>query len=110
MPFDDETDGICALTALTGNEELQEKHEFLFWDFTGKGGQKAVRMGKWKGIKKNLKKNPHASLQLYNLETDIEEQNEVSKKHPEVSAKIEALMLSERTRPELKRFQFGNYQ
>ena len=42
------TDGISFLPELLGKK--QNKHDFLYWEFPDSGGQKAVRMGKWKGL------------------------------------------------------------
>ncbi|MGB2351820.1 MAG: arylsulfatase [Akkermansiaceae bacterium] len=108
--FDDKSDGISLLPLLRGNTAEQQTHEFLFWDFAGKGGQNAVRMGKWKGLKRGLKKNPHAPLQLYNLDKDISEKHNLAEDHPELVAKLEAIIRRERRVPELERFRFGHYQ
>ena len=103
------TDGISFLPTLLSQPGRQKAHDYLFWDFAGYGGQLAVRMGKWKGIKRNLQKNPKALLELYNLTDDISEQHNVADKYPDIAEQIEAIMLSARTRPELEQFQFGTY-
>lgn len=108
--YDEDTDGISMLPTYLGKDDRQKKHDFLFWDFAGYGGQVAVRMGKWKGIKGNMQKNPHAPLALYNLENDIGEKKNVVKSHPKVADQMEAIMLRERTAPTLERFRFGQYQ
>ena len=43
-------DGISFKQALLGKE--QKPHDFLYWEFPSYNGQQAVRMGKWKGIRK----------------------------------------------------------
>jgi len=101
-------DGISIVPTLLG-EPSQKVHDYLFWDFAGYGGQLALRMGKWKGIKRDLKKNPEAPLELYNLDSDIGEQHDVVDQHPEIAKKIETILLQDRTRPVFKRFQFGEY-
>jgi len=68
-----------------------------------------VRMGKWKAIKKDLKKNPDAPLELYNLEEDIGEQHNVADKYPEIVAKMEKIMIEGRTMPEAEQFRFWKY-
>ncbi|MHC4487471.1 MAG: arylsulfatase, partial [Planctomycetota bacterium] len=57
-----DTDGISFAPTLLSRPEQQKKHDYLFWDFAGYGGQLAVRMGKWKGIKSNLRKDRNAPL------------------------------------------------
>ncbi len=51
-----DTDGISILPELLGKGAQQKAHEFILWDFAGYGGQIAVRMGDWKGVKQNVKK------------------------------------------------------
>ena len=104
-----ETDGVSFLPTLLSKQSKQQKHEYLFWDFAGYGGQLAVRMGSWKGIKRQIRKNPNAPLELYDLENDIQENNNVVADHSDIAEKIEAIMLQARTRPEVERFQFGEY-
>jgi arylsulfatase len=104
-----DTDGVSFLPTLVSRSKEQQSHEYLFWDYAGYGGQLAVRMGKWKGIKKNLKSNPNAAIEIYDLENDPSEQNDVAWKNPEVAERIEAIMLQARTTPEIEQFQFGEY-
>ena len=66
-------------------------------------------MGKWKGIKQNVRKNPDAPAELYDLENDISESRNVAAEHPAVAARIERIMLEARTRPVNKKFEFGKY-
>lgn len=105
----DDSDGTSFVPTLLSKPQMQKKPEYLFWDFTGYGGQLAVRMGRWKGIKRNLRKNPDAPLELYDLETDIGETKNVADKHPAVAARIERIMLEARIRPEVEKFRFGRY-
>jgi arylsulfatase len=104
-----DSDGISFLPTLLSNTAGQKEHEYLFWDFAGSGGQLAVRMGKWKGVKRGLKKNPDVPLELYDLENDIAERNNVAAQFPAVAEKIEKIMLSARSQPEIPSFRFGKY-
>jgi len=105
----DDTDGTSFAATLLSRRGTQKRPEYLFWDFTGYGGQLAVRMGKWKGIKQDVRKNPDAPAELYDLENDISESRNVAKDHPAVAARIEQIMLEARTRPVNKKFAFGKY-
>ena len=104
-----DTDGTSFLPLLLGKPEDQKIPPYLFWDFAGYGGQMAVRMGKWKGLKRGLRKKNKVTLELYNLEEDIGETNNVTSQHPEIAAKIEQIILRERVMPTTKEFQFGTY-
>ena len=105
-----DTDGISFLPALLGRANRQKKHSYLFWDFAGYGGQIAVRMGKWKGIKKKLRRDPEAPLELYDLANDIAERRNVVTRYPQVAARIEEIMREARTKPSMGRFCFGKYR
>lgn len=95
------TDGISYYPTLIGEE--QEEHEFLYWEFPSYTGQQAIRMNQWKGIKKGLFKGP-AELQLFNLDDDIKELNDVADDHPEIVEKLESLMKSAHTKAALDKF------
>ncbi|MFN3158239.1 MAG: arylsulfatase [Rubinisphaera brasiliensis] len=89
----EEIDGISLLPEFTGKTEEQPRHDYLYWEFPAYGGQQAVRMGRWKGIRQGLsRKNPDLSIELYDLETDISESNNVAEEHPETVAKIREIM------------------
>jgi len=105
----EDTDGTSFVPTLLSKPRRQKRPEYLFWDFAGYGGQLAVRMGKWKGIKQNVRKNPDAPPELYDLEADIGESRNVAEEHPAVTAKIERIMLDARNRPPIERFRFGRY-
>ena len=104
------TDSVSFLPTLFDQADQQRQHEYLFWDFAGYGGQIAVRMGDWKGVRLNLKKNPNAPFELYNLKYDIGESNDIAAKHPEVAAKIKRIMIDDRIEPETESFRFGEYR
>jgi arylsulfatase A-like enzyme len=48
----------------------------------------AVRFGKWKA----LRESPAVPIELYDLDTDSAEANNLANQYPEVVAKAEALM------------------
>lgn len=102
------TDGVSfAGTLLQGKQP--QKHQYLFWDFAGYGGQIAVRYQDWKGIIKDIKKNPNAKLELYNLKHDIGERNNVADNHPDIVHHLESIIRQARKRPEINDFVFGEY-
>jgi arylsulfatase A len=92
------TDGASFAPALLGKGK-QRRREFLFWDFNGYGGQQAVRIGDWKGLRRNLHRG-NTKIELYNLATDIGEQHDVAERHPEIVQRIAAIMQREHTRSE----------
>lgn len=90
--------GISIASTLLGED--QGERDFLYREFTGYGGQQAVWLGnRWKGIRRDLLKkgNPDPlEIQLFDLKADPSESTNVAMENPEVFAKIEGLMKSER--------------
>ena len=100
----DGIDGISFLPTLLGRSGKQKKHDFLYWEFTGYGGQQAVRMGPWKAVRQNMlqKNNPDPlKIELYNLADDIGEQNDLAAERPEIVDKARKLMKSQRVPSEI---------
>jgi arylsulfatase len=87
------TDGI-SFKATLFNEGIQEQHRFLYWEFPSYQGQQAVRMGKWKGIRKNIFEG-NMKIELYDLETDLGETTDVSDQFPNIVHEIEQIMMQE---------------
>jgi len=98
----EDIDGLSFLPTLL-DKENQSEHEFLYWEFPSYQGQQAVRMGDWKGVRKNIFKG-NMDIELYNLRSDITESIDVANEHPEIVSKIEAIMKREHTTAELDRF------
>ena len=95
-------DGISFLPTLLG-ENQSRKHSFLYWEFPGYQGQQAVRKGPWKGVRKNLMKGT-IKTELYNLEKDKQEQQDVAAQFPDIVNKIEQIMQQEHAPPTIERF------
>ena len=94
----DGLDGISMVPVLTGKPEKQKEHEYLYWEFPAYGGQQAVRMGDWKGIRQNMFKAKDGKFhtELFNLNKDIGETTDVSAEHPDIVKKIEKIMVDAR--------------
>jgi arylsulfatase len=95
------TDGISFLPVLLNQE--QQEHKYLYWEFAGYNGQQAVRMGSWKAIRKDIVKG-NLEIELYNLEQDIMEENNVAADFPEVVKQMEEILRKEHTTPSIERF------
>jgi len=86
-------DGISLLPTLKGEPESQKAHEYLYWEWPARVGWQAVREGKWKAhwIRTN-KGLDQATFELYDLESDIAEENNVASKYPEVASRMKKHM------------------
>jgi arylsulfatase len=89
-------DGLSMAPTLFGQGEKQPKHDFLYWEFAGYGGQQAVRQGDWKAVRRNLHKGK-IDTELYNLREDEGEQTNVAARHPEVVRRLEEILRREHT-------------
>lgn len=97
-------DGISFLPTLLGKK--QKQHDFLYWEFTSKGGVQAVRMGNWKGIREKMSDNPNAPIQIYNLALDPKESKNIAAEHPEIVTQINKIMKEQHVKSDLKLFKF----
>jgi arylsulfatase A-like enzyme len=77
----------------------QEQHSYLYFEYPENGGQVAVRMGNWKGVKKQLIKNPKVSWELYDLSKDPSEQNNIAEAHKDILKQFDAIVKKEHQHP-----------
>ena len=92
-----DTDGISFASTLLGRH-VQREHVFLYWEYPESAGQQAVRMGRWKAIRSDIRKG-NLKLALYDLGADLREENDVSAQHPDVVRQMEQLMREARVSP-----------
>lgn len=83
-------DGISIAPTLLGKDAEQKQHEYLYWEFH-ETDQIGVRKGPWKLVV--VKGEPR----LYNLDTDIHEDHDVSSQHPAVLVELLAAIKKEHT-------------
>jgi len=98
-------DGISVVPALLGRAEEQKKHEYLYWEWhlydwskrenVPNGLMQAVRMGKWKAVRHRSDE----AFELYDLEKDVGEENNLAGQHSGVMRKIEAYIKRTRVEP-----------
>lgn len=87
-------DGISMLPTLLGRDQEQKKHEYMYWELRG---QQAIRMGKWKA----LRLKPGRKIELYDLDSDIAESNDLADGHPEIVAEMAKIFRTSRTESEV---------
>lgn len=94
-----QTDGLSFLPEIQ-SEGNQKEHQYLYWEFPSYGGQVAVRMRDWKGVRQGLKKNPDQPIELYNLKNDVGETTDVSDEFPEIVESIKKILDTSRIQSE----------
>jgi arylsulfatase len=90
------TDGVSLMPELLGKSH-QQVREYLYWEFPAYGSQQAIRMGEWKAVRRDLKKNADSPIQLFNLRNDIAESKDVAAEHPEIVAQAAKFMAEAHT-------------
>ena len=91
-----ERDGISLLPTLIG-EGKQRQHEYLYWEFHERGGRLAARKGNWKAVQYEVLENPDGPVALYDLSTDISEENNLADQHPDILNEMKAILDTVRT-------------
>tara|TARA_B100001057_G_scaffold61177_3_gene54517 strand:- start:293 stop:1768 length:1476 start_codon:yes stop_codon:yes gene_type:complete len=87
-------DGISVVPTLLGKK--QKPRSFLYREFSGYGGQQAVWAGKWKAIRQKMlrkgKNHDPLKIELYDLEKDASESNDLASENPQVVKRLKKLM------------------
>ncbi len=90
-PVTASTDGLSFLPVLSGKGK-QARHKYLYWEFHEAGGRQAVRSGKWKLVKLQVKNKDKTTYELYNLETDPAETQNLLNRKPSVYKRLRKYM------------------
>ena len=90
----DDLDGLSIIPTLLGDPDRQERHDYLYWEWDQRGSQRAVRRGRWK-----LVSDKPGVWQVFDLETDISESNDIAFEHLDLIANGKAWIEENRTAP-----------
>ncbi|MFP6899488.1 MAG: sulfatase-like hydrolase/transferase, partial [Opitutales bacterium] len=97
-------DGLSFAPTLLGKKKQQGKRDYVYWEFHEQGGKQAVRKGKWKAVRLNVRKNANSPIELYDLSKDIGETKNLASKHPELVKEMAKVMAESHTPNPLFRF------
>lgn len=101
-----DTDGLSFLPTLLGQKTKQKQHAYLYWEYPEKGGQLAIRMGNWKAVKTEVRKNRKGPWELYDLSKDESETTNVAAQHPELVRQFDEIVEQEHVPSHLKEWEF----
>lgn len=82
VPTGHQLDGVSVAKLMTEQQKL--KPRTIFWDYNGRS---AVRQGPWKLVLNQNRKTP---VELFNLQDDLAEANNLATKHPERVQQMQA--------------------
>lgn len=99
------SDGVSLMPVLTGTGKPTPR-EYLYFEFSEKSGQIAIRFEKFKAVKSNVKNNKNAPWELYDMQHDEKESADIASKHPEIIAKLDAIVKKEHQQATLKEWEF----
>jgi arylsulfatase A len=101
----DDLDGISFAPTLLG--QSQAARPFLYRESPSYGGQQSVREGNWKAIRQNLNPPPRSknqqpgAIELYDLAADPGETTDLAEQHPEIVARLQAILEAQHTKSDL---------
>lgn len=72
-------------------------NDYLYWEFHELGGRQAIRKNNWKLVRYDVLNVNKTTTELYDLNTDLGETNNVAAQHPEVVKEMLELMSKART-------------
>jgi arylsulfatase A len=84
VPSDRKIDGKDALEVLLGKPGAKSPHEILYYEIDG------IRRGKWKLVR--IGRPGRQKSELYDLETDLGEKNNLADRHPDLVKELEDLL------------------
>jgi arylsulfatase A-like enzyme len=86
------TDGFSILPTLLGHPDQQKQHEYFYWELaSAQGGFQEIRFGHWKAERLNVSNGKQPFIELYDLDQDISQTNNVAADHPDIVKRIEQI-------------------
>ncbi len=84
-------DGITILPSLLSSISVdkQKEHDYLYWETSD---TRAIRMGQWKAIQFLNDQGKEQTIELFNLQKDPSEQNDLSSQYPDIITKARSLI------------------
>jgi arylsulfatase A-like enzyme len=99
-------DGISLLPEMTGRKKQQAQRPYIYFEYPEKGGQVAIRMGSWKAVKTGLKANRNSPWELYDLQADPSEENNIAAQHPALLRQFDAIVKKEHRPAHIREWEF----
>ena len=98
-------DGISLLPEMTGKKRPVGR-EYMYFEFPEKGGQLAIRFERYKAVKMGLKQDRKARWELYDMQEDEKESNDIADSHPEMIRRLDAIVEKEHRPATIREWEF----
>lgn len=100
-------DGISYLPVLKGADINPKQHEYIYYEFYEQGGKQSIMKDGWKLVRLNMSKPGKLVEELYNLDYDPSELNNIIVSNPEKANKLRKL--SQEARTDSENFSWESY-
>jgi arylsulfatase A-like enzyme len=77
------TDGLDLMPIFTQMKSTLNR-DYLYWEFHENQGRQAIRWKQWKGILLQVNNPSAPPMELYDLEKDPSEKNNIAAQHPDI--------------------------
>jgi arylsulfatase A-like enzyme len=93
IPETKNIDGISILPTLL-KKDKQPQHDYLYWEFHENNGRQALRWKNYKLIKLNVNIAADTRIELYDLDKDPSEKNNIAEQFPVIVTRLDAMIKS----------------
>ena len=90
-------DGISYLPVLKGADKNPKQHEYIYYEFYEQGGKQSIMKDGWKLVRLNMSKPGKMVEELYNLNNDPDESENIIASNPEKAKELSQLAKEART-------------
>lgn len=99
------SDGVSLVPVLTGRGKVPSR-EYLYFEFSEKSGEIAIRFERFKAVKSGVKNNRNVPWELYDMQLDEKETTNIASKHPEIISRLDGIVQKEHYQATLKEWEF----
>lgn len=78
----------------------------IYFEYPERGGQLAVRIGDWKGVKRNVRQQPDTPWEIYNLAADPSEKHNQAATQPALARRFDAIVEQEHQPAHIREWEF----
>ena len=90
-------DGISYLPVLKGADKNPKQHEYIYYEFYEQGGKQSIMKDGWKLVRLNVSKPQKLTEELYYLNSDPSESNNIITSNPKKADELRKLAQEART-------------